>query len=102
MKKVLTTALIMSFILTTQAYAADTYTQTWLDAVNSKIDKTAAPVLEKEKAVRAQQKAAQDKQQASVKAQQDLVAKKKQQVQTQKDLLNQQKNEIKNLFTIEK
>lgn len=111
MKKVLLATCVLSLTLGAKAFATDTYTGGLVDSLNQKINKVTAPVVNEEKKMQEQQKAAQDlkqkqldaqKQQieARQKAQQELIDKKKQQVQNQKDLLNQQKNELKNLFQL--
>lgn len=111
MKKILLATCVLSLIIGAKTFAADTYTGGLVESLNQKIDKVAAPVVNKEKELQEKQKAAQalqlkqvaDKKQqleARQKAQQELVNKKKQQIQTQKDLLKQQKNELKSLFQL--
>lgn len=101
MKKLLSAALV-ALMVTSAAVAADTYTEGLLNSFSKKINDKAAPVVNQEKQIRAQQAALnpQNKVNDVQKQQQDLINKKKQQVQAQKDLLNNEKNELKSIFTI--
>lgn len=101
MKKVLIAA-ILSLMVTSSVIAADTYTESLLNSVQKKIDTTAAPVVNREKQIRAQQQAfnPQNRAQDAQAQQQALINKKKQQIQNQKDLFNNEKNEIKNIFLV--
>lgn len=109
MKKILLATCVLTLALGTKTFAADTYTGELVDALNQKINKVAAPVVNKEKELQEKQKAAQELQlkqiadkkqqiEASQKAQQELVNKKKQQIQTQKELFQEQKKGIMSLF----
>lgn len=100
MKKILLATFILSLMLGAKAVAADTYTGALVDSLNQKINKAAAPVVNKEKEIQAQQKALQNLPQQKATTQQDLIYKKQQQIQKQKDLLKQEKNDLKNLFQI--
>ncbi len=111
MKKFLLATCVLSLAIGAKAFAADTYTGGLIESLNKKIDKVAAPVVNKEKQVQAKQKEAQALKQKQIdakkkelearqKAQQELVKKKKQQVQAQKDLFKQEKEDIKNIFKI--
>lgn len=101
MKKILAAA-ILTLMISSSAIAADTFSGALLNSVQKKIDNTAAPVVNKEKEIKAKQEALdpRNKIQSTKDQQQALVDKKKQQIQAQKDLLNNQKNELKNIFTI--
>lgn len=101
MRKFLTAIVIVSTIATS-AMAADTFSGALLNSVQRKIDNTAAPVVNKEREIKAKQEALdpRNKIQSTKDQQQALVDKKKQQIQAQKDLLNNQKNELKNIFTV--
>lgn len=112
MKKRLFITLLSATSIISPAFSADTYTGALLNSFQQKIDKTAAPVVNKEKQIRDQQAAAQaisqqkayDRQQqleAQQKAQQELINKKKQQLQNQKNLLNNEKNELKSIFSVQ-
>lgn len=112
MKKILLATCVLSLALGTKAFAADTYTGGLVDSLNQKINKVAAPVVNKEKEVQAKQKAIQDLKQKQIdeqkkqieakqKAQQELIDKKKQLINNQKELFQQQKKELKNLFSVE-
>ena len=96
MKKILLTVCVLSLMLGTKAFAADTYTGALVDTLNQKINKAAAPVIEKEKALETVRNAPQQK----VNTQQDLIYKKQQQIQKQKELLQNEKNDLKNLFQV--
>lgn len=111
MKKILIATCVLSVTMATSVMAADTFTGSFIEAQQKKIDAKAAPIINKEKQIRDQQQAAQvlqvkqaleKKQQleAQKKAQEDLLAKKKQQVNSVKDSFKQQKNEIKGLFSV--
>lgn len=102
MKKLLI-VLGISLMVVPAVMAADTYTGSLLESVQKKIDSTAAPAVNKEKQIRAQQQALnpQNKVYDVQKQQQDLIDKKKKQVQAQKDLIKNEKNEIKNIFSIQ-
>ncbi|MBP7211813.1 hypothetical protein KBA27_03170 [bacterium] len=132
MKKLLTTALILSFAMglgsqvfadttttagttttttTTTTTEDDTFTGALLERLHKKIDKTASPIVNKEKAYNAQQKAWKENNEKQVaaqkkayeerqKAQQEAINKKKEQVQKQKSLWQEQKNMLKNLFSV--
>lgn len=117
MKKFLIGACLFS-IITVPAMAADTYTGGMVKSLNQKINKAAAPVVNKEKEIKQQEAALKQREKnaqelkqkqidarkkqikANQKAQQNAVAKKKQQVQAQKDLLKKEKEDIKSIFTI--
>lgn len=113
MKKFLIMTCILSFAVGTGAFAEEpTYTETFLNSVHKNIDRTAAPLVDKERELNARQKETQNIPQQQIaarrrqleaqqNAQQELINKKKQQIQAEKDLLNQQKNNIKNLFYVE-
>lgn len=102
MKKILIATFVMSLTLTVPAFAADTYTGSLLESVQKKIDNTAAPIVNKERQIKAQQQALnpQNKVLDAQKQQQDLVNKKKQQIQAQKDAFNKEKEDLKSIFTI--
>lgn len=100
MKKILLTTCILSLAFGVKTFAADTYTGALVDSLNQKINKAAAPVVNKEKEIQAQQRALQNMPQQKVNTQQDLIYKKQQQIQKQKDLLQNEKNELKNLFQV--
>lgn len=113
MKKILSVACILSLLIGSRVFAAETYTGGLVDSLNQKINKVASPVVNKEKEVKAKQKAIQELKQkqleeqkkqaeARQKAQKELIEKKKQQIQDQKTLFNQQKEEIKNIFKFDK
>lgn len=105
-------ACVVSFIASAKTFAEETYSETLLNSLHQNINKTAAPIVNKERELNAKQKAAQDLQQQQITArrnqiqaqqdaQQALINKKKQQVQSQKDLLEQQKNGLKNIFSVQ-
>lgn len=111
MKKVLI-ATFVSLMITSTAFAADTYLGNLLETQQKKIDAVASPAINKEREIRQKQadlqsvsqKQAADKQnqlQAQQRAQQELINKKQQQIQAQKDALKKQKDDLKNLFTIQ-
>lgn len=111
MKKALIATFILSLTMVNSVMAADTYVGSFLETQQKKLDAKAAPLVNKEKQLREQQKAAQElkaKQaaekkaqlEAQKKAQEELLAKKKQQVKSVKDSFKQQKNEIKDIFTV--
>jgi len=101
MKKVLL-ATMVSLMIASSAMAADTYTGTLLNSFQKKVNDAAAPVVNKEQQIRAQQQALSPQNKVNdVQAQQQaLINKKKQQVQAQKDLLNNEKNELKGIFSV--
>jgi len=101
MKKLLIAASI-SLLITSSAFAADTFTGSFLEAQQKKLDAQTSKVVNKEKELRAQQEAINpiNKVNNTKNQQLDLVEKKKQQVQNQKDSLIKQKEDLKNLFTI--
>lgn len=111
MKKVLIVT-IASLMITSAAYAADTYLGGLLETQQKKLDAAVSPAINKEREIRQKQadmqavsqKQAADRQnqiQAQQKAQQELINKKQQQIQAQKDALKKQKDDLKNLFTIQ-
>lgn len=100
MKKILVATCVLSLAIGAKAFAADTYTGALVDSLNQKINKAAAPAINKEKEIQAQQKALQNMPQQKVTTQQDLIYKKQQQIQKQKNLLQQEKNDLKNLFKV--
>lgn len=101
MKKLLLTAII-SLMVTSTAMAAETYTEGLLNSFQKKVNDKAAPVVNTEKQIRAQQQALnpQNNIQNVQAQQQDLINKKRQQIQAQKDALKQQQQGIKDIFTI--
>lgn len=101
MKKILS-ATIIALMVTSAAFAEGTYSEGLLNSFNKKVNDAAAPVVNKEKQIKAQQTALNPQNKVSdvQKQQQDLINKKKQQVQAQKNLLDNEKNELKGLFTI--
>lgn len=101
MKKVLV-ATVISLMVASSAFAADTYTGALLNSFQKKINDTAAPVVNKEQQIRAQQQALSPQNKVSdVQAQQQaLINKKKQQIDAQKNLLNNEKNELKSIFSV--
>lgn len=101
MKKVLL-ATVISLMVASSAFAADTYTGALLNSVQKKIDAKAAPIVNKEQQIRAQQQALSPQNKVNdVQAQQQaLINKKKQQIDAQKNLLNNEKNELKSIFSV--
>ena len=93
---------MVSLMIASSAMAADTYTGTLLNSFQKKVNDAAAPVVNKEQQIRAQQQALSPQNKVNdVQAQQQaLINKKKQQVQAQKDLLNNEKNELKGIFSV--
>lgn len=96
MKKFLLASCILSLAIGVKAFAADTYTGALVDSLNQKINKAAAPVINKEREINALKNAPQQK----MNTQQDLIYKKQQQIQKQKELLQNEKNDLKNLFQV--
>lgn len=113
MKKLLIITCILYFAVGSNVFANEpTYSETFLNSLHKNIDRTAAPVVNKERELNAKQREVQNVPQQQItarrrqleaqqNAQQELINKKKQQIQAEKDLLNQQKNNIKNLFYVE-
>lgn len=119
MKKILTLA-IVSLMVTSSAMAADTYVGTFLEKQQKKIDTAASPLINKERQLQAQQKAALELQQkqkierqkqldAQKKAiadrqaaQQALIEKKKLELANTKDSLKKEKDSIKDTLQQEK
>lgn len=56
MKKILLATCVLSLVIGTKAIAADTYTGGLVESLNQRIDKIAAPVVNKEKQVQTKQK----------------------------------------------
>lgn len=109
MKKFLIIACITS-LTSVPTFAADTYTESFIDSLFGKVNKVAAPVVDKEKQLQEKQKAAQELKQkqldekqkaleAQQKAQQELIEKKKQEIQTQKDFWTKEKELWKSIFS---
>lgn len=110
MKKIVV-ATMVSLMVASSAMAVETYTGSLLNSVQKKIDAKAAPIVNQEAQIRAQQKAltgfpqqqVSDKKSALTaqqKAQQELINKKKNQIKAQQDLFKNEKNELKSIFTI--
>lgn len=112
MKKILLLTCVLSVAIYAKTFAADTYTGALVDALNQKVNKVAAPVVNKEKELQEKQKSIQQLKQtqleeqqkqidAKQKAQQELINKKRNQLQGQKDLIKNETNDLKKLFSIE-
>lgn len=101
MKKLLI-ATTVSLLVASSAIAADTFTGSFLEAQQKKLDAQTSKVVNKEKELRATQQALNPvtKVNNTKNQQLELIEKKKQQVQSQKDALNKEKEELKSLFTI--
>lgn len=110
MKKFLIASSI-SLLITSSAFAADTYTGSFFEAQQKKLDAQTSKIVNKEKQIQAQknavtgygqnQEAARKQQlEAQQRAQQELIDRKKKQIQATKDSLNQQKQDLKDIFSI--
>jgi len=98
MKKILI-ASVVSLTIASSVMAADTYTGSFIEAQQKKIDAQTSKVVNKERQLN-QQLQFQQQNALTVKQQPTIIDKKKQQIQTQKDMFNQQKQELKGLFSV--
>lgn len=101
MKKLLI-AISVSLLIASSVYAAETFTGSFLEAQQKKLDAQTSKIVNKEKELRATQQAINpvNKVNNTKNQQIELIDKKKQQIQSQKDALNKEKEEFKSLFTI--